>query len=224
MPANLLCSHLSYSSPSYSPCSWTGYYVFMSIIINTFFIITSTIAKKKDCIRILSRTAGITIFWPLMSKTIFAYSSKTVQCGVSTSKITRTKPWIGCCDLIAIQQCREQISKVNSSMSTFSWIAELKYLSTFVKLQVIHWSWWSIFIPLWIWKGIAISGAAVGSYVWWRRPQSRLNTEEYIQYKAMLISLATHLLLLMFELLAADNLDTRRHKWILVFIPLTVVR
>ena len=61
---------------------------------------------------------------------------------------------------------------------------------------MIHWSWWSIFIPLWIWKGIAIAGAAVGSYVWWRRPQSRLNTEEYIQYKAMLISLAVHLLLL----------------------------
>jgi len=89
--------------------------------------------------------------------------------------------------------------------------------------QVIHWSWWSIFAPLWIWKGIAISGAAVGSYVWWRRPQSRLNSEEYIQYKAMLISLAVHLLLLMFELLTADNLDARRHMWILVFIPLVFV-
>jgi len=89
--------------------------------------------------------------------------------------------------------------------------------------QVIHWSWWSVFAPLWIWKGIAIAGAGVGSYVWWRRPQSRLNTEEYIQYKAMLISLAVHLLLLMFELLTADNLDARRHMWILVFIPLVFV-
>ena len=107
---------------------------------------------------------------------------------------------------------------------------------------VISWSWWSVFLPLWVWKGIAISGASVGSYVWWRRPQSRLNNEEYLQYKAMLISLAVHLLLLMFELLTADNLDTRRHKvgledwrkgmvdiefflfqWILVFIPLVVV-
>ena len=77
---------------------------------------------------------------------------------------------------------------------------------------VISWSWWSVFLPLWVWKGIAISGASVGSYVWWRRPQSRLNNEEYLQYKAMLISLAVHLLLLMFELLTADNLDTRRHK------------
>ena len=33
-------------------------------------------------------------------------------------------------------------------------------------------------------------------------------------------SLATHLLLLMFELLAADNLESRRHYWILVFVPL----
>ena len=33
-------------------------------------------------------------------------------------------------------------------------------------------------------------------------------------------SLATHLLLLMFELLAADNLESHRHYWILVFVPL----
>jgi len=36
----------------------------------------------------------------------------------------------------------------------------------------------------------------------------------------MLISLAVHLLLLMFELLVADNLESNRHQWILVFIPL----
>ncbi len=50
-----------------------------------------------------------------------------------------------------------------------------------------------------------------------------MNAEEYIQYKAMLISLATHLLLLMFELLVADNLQSRRHLWILVFVPLVFV-
>ena len=32
----------------------------------------------------------------------------------------------------------------------------------------------------------------------------------------MLISLAVHLLLLMFELLVADNLQAKRHLWILV--------
>ncbi len=39
----------------------------------------------------------------------------------------------------------------------------------------------------------------------------------------MLISLATHLLLLMFELLVADNLESHRHLWILVFVPLVFV-
>lgn len=70
---------------------------------------------------------------------------------------------------------------------------------------------------------ISVSGAIVGSIVWWRRPQNHLNAEEYIQYKAMLISLATHLLLLMFELLVADQLQSDRHYWILVFVPLVFV-
>ena len=86
---------------------------------------------------------------------------------------------------------------------------------------VLNWSWWSVFIPIWIWKGIvgkhptilviimhwkpkslwlpsylvsqtivitfSVCGAIIGSYVWWRRPQNRLNADEYIQYKAMLI-------------------------------------
>ena len=34
---------------------------------------------------------------------------------------------------------------------------------------------------------ITVCGAVIGSYVWWRRPQNRLNADEYIQYKAMLI-------------------------------------
>ena len=69
----------------------------------------------------------------------------------------------------------------------------------------------------------SVSGAIIGSIVWWRRPQTHLNAEEYIQYKAMLISLATHLLLLMFELLVADNLESHRHIWVLVFVPLVFV-
>ena len=28
-----------------------------------------------------------------------------------------------------------------------------------------------------IFAGLAITGAGVGSWVWWRRPQARLNTE-----------------------------------------------
>lgn len=39
----------------------------------------------------------------------------------------------------------------------------------------------------------------------------------------MLISLALHLILLMFELLACDKLESGRHLWILVFIPLLFI-
>lgn len=39
----------------------------------------------------------------------------------------------------------------------------------------------------------------------------------------MLITLALHLILLMFELLACDKLQSGRHLWILVFIPLIFI-
>jgi hypothetical protein len=45
---------------------------------------------------------------------------------------------------------------------------------------------------------------------------TKLQFQHIFQYKAMLISLSVHLLLLMFELLVADNLGANRHLWILV--------
>ncbi|PSN41790.1 Transmembrane protein 185B [Blattella germanica] len=51
----------------------------------------------------------------------------------------------------------------------------------------------------------------------------RLEGEAYVHYKAMLISLALHLILLMFELLVCDKLESGRHLWILVFIPLIFI-
>ncbi|XP_018329122.1 transmembrane protein 185B [Agrilus planipennis] len=87
----------------------------------------------------------------------------------------------------------------------------------------IKWSYWWIFAPIWVWKALVILGATVGSYVWWRYPHFRLEGEAYIHYKAMLISLALHLILLMFELLVCDKLESGRHLWILVFIPLIFI-
>lgn len=51
----------------------------------------------------------------------------------------------------------------------------------------------------------------------------RLEGEAYIHYKSMLISLALHLILLMFELLVCDKLESSRHLWTLVFIPLIFI-
>ncbi|XP_075219363.1 transmembrane protein 185B isoform X2 [Lycorma delicatula] len=50
-----------------------------------------------------------------------------------------------------------------------------------------------------------------------------LEGEAYVHYKAMLISLALHLILLMFELLVCDKLQSGRNLWILVFIPLIFI-
>jgi hypothetical protein len=49
-----------------------------------------------------------------------------------------------------------------------------------------------------------------------------MDVDSYTQYKAMIIATGLHLLLLMFELLACDKLNSERQQmlWILVFIPL----
>ncbi|XP_050095887.1 transmembrane protein 185B [Anopheles aquasalis] len=84
----------------------------------------------------------------------------------------------------------------------------------------IDWPYWVVFVPLWIWKSIATLGAAVGAIVWVRYPLYRVEGDSYSHFKAMLISLSLHLILLMFELLACDRLTSGRHLWVLVFIPL----
>ncbi|XP_044738918.1 transmembrane protein 185B [Chrysoperla carnea] len=102
----------------------------------------------------------------------------------------------------------------------------LLLFTTFFALRrdnYINWSYWNVFLPLWIWKLLVILGAVSGSIVWWQNPHYRLEGEAYIQYKSMLISLALHLILLMFELLVCDKLETGRHLWILVFIPLIFI-
>lgn len=83
------------------------------------------------------------------------------------------------------------------------------------------WPIWAIFAPLWTWKLIATLGAIVGSIVWCKSPHYRIEVDAYVSFKAMLISLSLHLILLMFELLACDRLSTSgNHLWVLVFIPL----
>ncbi|XP_050412606.1 transmembrane protein 185A isoform X1 [Patella vulgata] len=84
----------------------------------------------------------------------------------------------------------------------------------------IEWSYWVIFLPIWLWKVMVIAGALVGSYVWWKNPHYRGEGDSYVQYKAMVMCTGLHMLLLMFEILACDNLETNNHSWILVFIPL----
>lgn len=109
--------------------------------------------------------------------------------------------------------------------------------------DVIDAQWVVIFLPLWIWKskisdvffmnislilffsilGLVIVGSFIGSVVFLKNPQYRLENDSYIQFKSMLISLSLHLILLMFEFLIVDRLSNEnKHLWILVFIPLIV--
>lgn len=63
-------------------------------------------------------------------------------------------------------------------------------------------------------------GALVGVIVWLRNPEYRVSQASYIHFKSMLISTALQLLLLMFEILVCDKLESKRHTWSFCFIPL----
>lgn len=84
-------------------------------------------------------------------------------------------------------------------------------------------SWWLIFLPLWIWKSIAVLGALVGTFIWLNNPDFRVSNSSYVHFKSMLISLSLQLLLLMFEILVCDKLETKRHTWTIAFTPLLFI-
>ncbi|KZS05400.1 Transmembrane protein 185A [Daphnia magna] len=80
-------------------------------------------------------------------------------------------------------------------------------------------NYWAVFSPLWIMHGMVLIGAGVGSIAWWKYPASRIDPESYIHFKSMLVSSSLHLLLIFFEVLACDKLQSSRHIWVLVFLP-----
>ena len=51
----------------------------------------------------------------------------------------------------------------------------------------------------------------------------RIEGESYVDFKAMIICLALHLLLLMFEILVCINLSGKQYPWRLMFMPLYVL-
>lgn len=88
---------------------------------------------------------------------------------------------------------------------------------------VIQWSYWAVFTPVWLWKLMVIIGASVGTGVWAHNPQYRAEGETCVEFKAMLIAVGIHLLLLMFEVLVCDRIERGTHVWLLVFMPLFFV-
>ena len=46
---------------------------------------------------------------------------------------------------------------------------------------IIQWSYWIVFLPLWIWKALVVVGATVGSCVWWQNPNYRSDQTDLTQ-------------------------------------------
>ncbi|TNN33194.1 Transmembrane protein 185A [Liparis tanakae] len=88
---------------------------------------------------------------------------------------------------------------------------------------VIQWSYWAVFTPIWLWKLLVIIGASVGTGVWAHNPQYRAEGETCVEFKAMLIAVGLHVLLLMFEVLVCDRVARGNYSWLLVFMPLFFV-
>ncbi|GFO08241.1 hypothetical protein PoB_003474600 [Plakobranchus ocellatus] len=89
--------------------------------------------------------------------------------------------------------------------------------------ETVDWSYWFIFLPIWIWKLLVFAGAMRGTAVWFRNPQYRTETDSASQFTAMILTWAEHMVLLTFEILAVFNLETQRRGWIVAFIPLFVL-
>lgn len=87
-------------------------------------------------------------------------------------------------------------------------------------------SYWIVFTPLWIWKLTALVGLIVGTIIWFKMSsrRTRYDRDLFVQYKAMLISFLTNLILFLFELIVCDKLETNRAiSWSICFIPLYVL-
>jgi len=71
---------------------------------------------------------------------------------------------------------------------------------------------------------MVLSGAFTGIYIWIRHPEYRGEGESHVDFKAMIICLALHLLLLMFEIFVCINLGGGKvFPWRLMFMPLYVL-
>jgi NADH:ubiquinone oxidoreductase subunit 6 (subunit J) len=84
-------------------------------------------------------------------------------------------------------------------------------------------SYWLVFLPLWVWKATALTGALTGSVSWCRMSRHRRHDRDtIIQLKAMLMALCTNFLIFTFELAVCEKLANQwpSTPWSVCFIPL----
>ncbi|CAF1367095.1 unnamed protein product [Rotaria sp. Silwood1] len=101
-------------------------------------------------------------------------------------------------------------------------------LYAFREQLFISWPYWLVFLPLFIWKSLAIVGAIIGicTYCCIRSRNRERNSP--IQCRALFFNLIETILLLFFEILVCYNLDQPpgseyRLTWIICFLPLIIL-
>jgi hypothetical protein len=76
-------------------------------------------------------------------------------------------------------------------------------------------------MPLWIWKFTAFAGLVIGTASWLKLTHRRFDEDIFIQYKSMLLSFASNLILFLFELIVCEKLESQNSlPWTFCFIPL----
>ena len=87
--------------------------------------------------------------------------------------------------------------------------------------KVLTCSYWLIFIPLWIWKLAVVSGVIIGTISWRKLKERRFEPEIFIQYKSMVLSFSTNIMIFIFELIACEKLESQNIlPWTFCFLPL----
>ncbi|CAF0779712.1 unnamed protein product [Didymodactylos carnosus] len=90
----------------------------------------------------------------------------------------------------------------------------------------ILWSYWIIFLPLYIWKTIIIIGAITGVITYFHVSVVHRERGSPVQCRALFLNLITASLLLTFEVLVCYNLEqstVNKLKWVYCFLPLIIL-
>lgn len=125
-----------------------------------------------------------------------------------------------CCLLICRMNFKGLFQELNPSkfLVYFTLVLFVVLLGTRLD-RFIEWSYFIVFLPLWIWKLIVLSGSVIGIHVWIHHPEYR--RENSVDFQAMLVSTGFHLLLVSFEIMLCLNMDrTISIPYRLVFIPM----
>jgi len=84
--------------------------------------------------------------------------------------------------------------------------------------SIIHWNYFYVFMPLWLWKTCVIAGAAAGATSWLRHPEYR--GANNVDLQAMFVATSFHILLLLFELMVCTNMEFHNLPYRVIFIPM----